>query len=173
MKEKGLFYSIKIKGRKEKEFGILLDESEQWIYISSLYSDYMIDGYKVINKKYVISMERSDGDVFTEKVLRANNRIISDFPKIPLETNMLFSYLEKNQVAFDISTDKEDSIFVGKVQKRLEKSFYLKPLGTKGEWMNELYLFRMGTIRIISFDTDYIKSLLAFNEKSHNELSGQ
>lgn len=170
MKEKGLFYSIKIKGREEKEFGILIDESEQWIYISSLYSDYIMDGYKIINKKYIISIERSERDIFTEKVLKANNRMSPDSLKIPLETNKLFSYLEKNQIVFDISTNREDSIYVGKVQKILPKSFYLKPLGTKGEWMNELYLFRMTTIRIISFDTDYVKSLLVFNESYYPKI---
>ncbi|MCD7972580.1 MAG: hypothetical protein LUG18_07910 [Candidatus Azobacteroides sp.] len=50
---KGQFYSFKIRGRKEKEKGILIEEGKEWILIKSLFTDYVIDGFKIINKKYV------------------------------------------------------------------------------------------------------------------------
>lgn len=166
MRTKGLFYSIKIKDRKRSETGILIAEGEDWILIKSLFIDYIMDGYKLINKRYIVSINRDEEDIFTEKVLRVNNRVDYDTRKIPLETKSLFKYLEKEQTVFDISTTSEDSIYIGKIQKLLVHSFYLKLLGTKGKWLDGSELFRMKSIRVISFDTDYIKSLLNFNKAS-------
>ncbi|NDV58954.1 hypothetical protein [Bacteroides sp. 519] len=163
MNKKGLFYTFRIKGRKRSESGIFIDEGTDWILIRSLFSDYLIDGYKIINKNYIVSVSRNEEDIFTEKVLKANNKDNYSVEKIPLETNSLFNYLKEQQIVFDISIHLENSTYVGKIKKILTHSFYLYLLSPKGEWLDEIDLFKKKSIRLISFNTDYIQSLLNYN----------
>ena len=75
MADLGLFYSIKIKKRKEKEYGVLIQEGKDWMLIKALFSDFILDGYKIINKKYIVSLEQTEDDLFVERVLKSNGKI--------------------------------------------------------------------------------------------------
>jgi len=47
-------YSFKIRGFVNKSRGIFLQEGEDWLLIKSLFTDYMLDGYRLLNKKYIL-----------------------------------------------------------------------------------------------------------------------
>lgn len=72
--EKNKFYSFKIKDRKRVESGFLIEEGEEWYLIRYLFTDYMIDGYMLLNKNYVSKVNRDDKIIFTEKVLIGNEK---------------------------------------------------------------------------------------------------
>lgn len=99
---KGVFYSFKIKDRKRLESGILLVEGEDWVLLSSIFSDYIVDGYILINKKYITSIHRTEKEIFTEKVLKASNKTdIVPYIDIPhLSTDSLFKWLEDKHIVF-------------------------------------------------------------------------
>jgi hypothetical protein len=71
---KGVFYSFKIKDRKRLESGILLVEGEDWGTDQQYFFDYIVDGYMLINKKYITSIHRTEKRMFTEKVLKASEK---------------------------------------------------------------------------------------------------
>ena len=56
---KGVFYSFKIKDRKRLESGILLVEGEDWVLISSIFSDYIVE----LLKSFTISAESQNIDL--------------------------------------------------------------------------------------------------------------
>lgn len=88
--EKGFYYSFKLKFRKQEEQGVVIDEGEDWILTKYIFSDYMVDGFMLFNKKFIKTIERGENEIFFEKVLSANNKM--DLPSrlsIPLSTKKL------------------------------------------------------------------------------------
>ncbi len=169
---KGVFYSFKIKDRKRLESGILLVEGEDWVLISSIFSDYIVDGYMLINKKYITSIHRTEKEMFTEKVLKASDKTdIVPYIDIPhLSIDSLFKWLEDKHIVFQIDNRDENQCWIGKILDSTKKSIFLTPLTPKGEWDKSLYYaFRKANIRIISFNSDYINSLMAYNKKHVEE----
>lgn len=164
--EKERIYSIKIKGWKEDVSGVLIDAGTDFILIHSIFSDYMLDGYMVISKKFIKSISRNDEEKFVEKVLIANDKINIITSDIPLDLEMLIEYLQKEEITFGIVESKQNIFHIGRVCKIMKASFYLIPLNKKGQWMEKPLLHRFNSIRIITLNTDYINSLMAFSNKN-------
>jgi len=163
--EKGKLLSFKIKDRRQEERGILIADGEDWVFIHYLFSDYIIDGYRLLNKHYIKSINRNEEDIFIEKVLKANNKL--DIPQsieTPFSTNLLLEWLHKTQTVFQIDNKEEDKCWIGKICRSTDKSIFLTNFTPRGTWENSYYIFRKNNIRIISFDTDYINSLLNYNK---------
>ena len=66
---KGNLYSIKIKGFSDKLRGIFLCENKDWIFVLSLFSDYMVDGCQLLRKKYILSISQSIDDILLKMCL--------------------------------------------------------------------------------------------------------
>lgn len=164
--ENDKLFSFKIKDRKCEELGVLIAEGEDWIFIRSLFTDYMIDGYVLLNKNYIARITRDDKTIFTEKVLIASDKLTTSLSilEIPLSSDLLFEYLERKQTVFQIDNKDEEKCWIGKILDSTSKSIFLTPLAPEGEWNKGYYTFRRNNIRIISLDTDYINSLLKYNE---------
>ena len=45
--------TYKIKGWREKETGLLIAENEEWVLVKHIPVDYMVDGYKLYQKKFI------------------------------------------------------------------------------------------------------------------------
>lgn len=168
MKSGHNFISIKIKNRKEKERGIFIQEGEDWILLQSLFTDFMVDGFKIISKNYILSIDRDEHDAFVEEVLISCDKLSIPGMTIPLKTYPLFEFLMTNQKTFQLFLNKENSSYIGNINKLLAKSFYLNPFGKKVGWLDYYLLFRMDFIRLLAIDTDYINSLLAYNKRILN-----
>ena len=163
-------YSFYIKDRKNKIQGILLSEGDEWILIKNNF-DYILDGYLIINKQYLLECHIGEDEIFTEAVLLANNKLANiKRLDIPLTTKSLINYLYKEQIIFQIFLKDDSASYIGKISKVLNKSIYIEPLDTNGLWMNERFLFRTMYIRVIQFDIDYINSLLNYNHYIENKL---
>lgn len=160
---KGNFFSFKIRDRKHKEQGIFIADGEDWIFIRHLFTDYMIDGYMLLNKKYIQSVNRDEDDIFIENVLKVNNKLwISQDMDIPLSTNLLLDWFYENSSVFQIDSKNGRMCWVGKILDSTEKSIFLTHLTPKGIWKSSYYTFRKNSIRTISFDTDYINSITTY-----------
>lgn len=163
--EEGKLYSFKIKDRKQEEKGIVIREGEDWILLIHLFTDYILDGYILINRQYIKSINRTKDDVFIESVLKANNRIEISNLSIPLSKSEPLDWLQGRQCVFQIDNKEELKCWIGKIVDKTEKSIFLAPLTSKGQWDdNRYYTFRKEYIRMISFETDYINSLLVYNK---------
>jgi len=159
------FYSILLKGRKETIQGILEQDGEEWMLLRCVFSDYIMDGWSIVNKRYIHSIVRQESEIFTEKVLRASNKWSSKKKRIPLLTDSLFDYLKNRHITFSFSLNDESVVFVGKIQRLLPKSFYLIPISPRGKWLDKLDFFKKESVRVIDVETDYINSLIAYNNK--------
>lgn len=163
--EKGKLYSFKIKDRKKEEKGIVIANGEDWILLKHLFTDYIIDGYILLNKSYIKAINRDEDIIFIESVLKANNKInISKNLTLPLSIKLLFEWLSDNQIVFQIDNKDESMCWIGKIEDSTDKSIFLTNFTPKGTWKTSYYTFRKNNIRIISFDTDYINSLLNYNK---------
>ncbi|NDV97296.1 hypothetical protein D0T84_20670 [Dysgonomonas sp. 521] len=156
-------FSIGIKNWEDSLCGIKISESDEWILIENLI-DYSIDGLGIINKKYIKFIDRTEREILTEDVLKANHRLKKREISIPLESNSMIEYLYKNKVIFQISLKDNSYVFIGMIEKILKKSFYIKRINAKGIWMDSSMLFRIEHIRSLEFNTDYIDALLVYNK---------
>ena len=169
--ESGKLYSIKVKNRKNLTQGILVEEGEEWLFLIQLYTDYIIDGYQLVNKKYIEYTERTEKDIFTEKVLIANKKIhIPNLLKIPLSTEQLLSWFYNSRITVQIDNNDEMRCWIGKMRNATTKYLYLDILSPDGIWTGTYYTFKKDCIRLISFESDYINSLLAYNKVLENKL---
>ena len=163
--EKGKLFSFEISDRKLKKQGILIAEGEDWLLTHCLFTDYILDGYMLLNKRYIKSINRNDENIFIEQVLNANKKLdILQNIDIPLLTDLLLEWLYKNQIVFQIDNKRDDVCWIGKICDSTDKSIFLTNLTPKGIWETSYYTFRKNNIRIISFDTDYINSLLNYSK---------
>ncbi len=160
--ERGKFYSFKIKNRKQQEQGIIVANGEDWILTKYIFSDYIVDGLMLFNKEYIKSIERGENEIFFEKILIANAK--ADIPdlSIPLSTNELLQWLEYNKIAFQIDPKDEGVCYIGRILKVLDKSIRFKPISAKGVWLDGYDLYRKSSLMMISFDTDYINSIITY-----------
>ncbi|NDV69683.1 hypothetical protein [Dysgonomonas sp. 25] len=145
-------------------YGIIIEEGSDWILLKSL-NDYFVDGFVLINKKYIKKIEHTDDEIFIEKVLSANNKLNFQLrTDIPLNTQDLFSYIFIKNITFQISFKDDSFSYIGNIKSYLEKSFYLRRINSRGIWLDENLRIRIDFIRKIEFDTDYINSLLVYNK---------
>lgn len=159
---KGLYYSFKMKYRKEREQGIVIEEGKEWIIIKYMFSDYIVDGFMLLNKRYIELIERTENEIFFEKVLKANNKLDIKSLDIPLSTNELLKWLKDTQTLFQIDPKDESVCYIGHIIDILDKSIRFKAISAKGEWLDGYDLYRINSLMMISFDTDYINSLITY-----------
>ncbi len=163
--ENGKLYSFKIMDRKEEEKGIVITDGEDWVLLEHIFTDYIVDGYILLNKRYIKAINRDEDIIFIENVLKANGKInISKNLAPPLSIKLLFEWLFDNQIVFQIDNKDESMCWIGKIEDSTDKSIFLTNFTPKGIWKTSYYTFRKINIRIISFDTDYINSLLNYNK---------
>lgn len=123
----------------------------------------MIDGYILICKNYIHSIVRTDQEIFLENVLRANNRFNLQYIDIPLATHKLLNWLQGTNTVFQIEPKDESICYIGYIQSILDKFIRLKPLSYVGTWIDGYDLYRITSLMLLKFDTDYINSLLTYN----------
>jgi hypothetical protein len=165
--KKSKLYTISIKDWPRKVKGVLLKESGEWAIFKQIFSDYIIDGYILINKQFIVSYEHGKDEIFEENVLKASDKWNFNYNiDIPLlSIHSIIKYLHQNNIVFKFQHKEEKVAYIGKVNKILEKSFYLTFLDVKGFWWLKPLIYHKKYIRTIEFDVDYINSLLMYNEK--------
>ena len=162
---KGNLYSIKIKGFSDKLRGIFLCENKDWIFVLSLFSDYMVDGCQLLRKKYILSISQSIDDIFTQDVLVANEKHKRQTANVCLTKIPTFEYFYDKKIVLGIQTNRADCVNIGYINKISEKSIFMTPLNDRGVWeYAHYYSFRKDYIRIVEFDTDYINSLVNYSK---------
>lgn len=150
--------SITLKNKKEFE-GILVDISDAWYYIKYIPVDYVVDGFVLINRRYVKNIERSDEHDFKENILRLKGAITEKSIELNIEDNIkLLSDMQSKIELIQIELKYPHKCYIGKIDLVKEYSFRARLLSPKANWLLiESFLYK--EIRAIYFDNDYVNSL--------------
>lgn len=167
--EKGKFYLFEIRGWKEPIYGIVEIIGTEWILIKNIINDYTFDGYSLIQHRNIKNHIRSEDELFTEQVLKAKGILDIMGPNIPLNTKLEpFKWLEEQNITILLSPKDESICYVGKIKKNMKTFFQFISMNTKGHWDTYIYKYKFPDIRLISINTDYVNSLLIYNEQLIN-----
>lgn len=142
--------------------GILLKKSHNWTLIKNNVVDYVLDGFRLINNKYMShECEIPEGDI-THRILRRKYDIECDrqmVDAIDMEDDvLLFSYFQTNDILLAIGTNRESVVYVGKVLKVNRCSCEFQLYDKEYNVCNRS-TFKYNQIRYIEVDTDYVRSL--------------
>ncbi len=146
--------------------GYLLDFNEDWMLIKHNSTDYEIDGYLILRAKYVTHFKRDSRDRFTEKILDLKGYKPQSNEKIPItDIETVLNYLTKKYGIFQFDMRSDTASWLGRVKKITGKDLELRYLTPTAKWTNEMKPFKIGNIRTIQFDNDYINSLMLIAKK--------
>ncbi len=159
---------IKLSRQKNTLFGIKLFENDNWIILNDNPGDYVLDGYKFINKHFVKNHQKLPDNNIKNQILKIKYlpEIIKPIESIPInDYKSFFSYLKEQGSLIEVNLESDEYILIGKVVGLFEKSFVLEKIGTEANILRRENL-KFSIIRCIGMKTDYLKSLeLYINSK--------
>lgn len=157
--------TYKIKGWKEKQIGLLVSENADWILVKYIPADYIIDGYKLYNKKFV-KKRKAPKNKKIELVLRLKNIELTNPDTFEFGNVLdILTWSEKKYGLFEFQDESEKELFYGKLNQIIEKDFIIDMIKAGGKIeKNYDYQFSSKKIRAIGFETDYFNSVVLLME---------
>lgn len=158
-------YTINIKNWEKPIVGIIEYSSCKWIVIKRIAIDYMFDGISLIQRRHIKSCKRTKDNKFAEKVLAAKGVIDITIPQIPLESSLFpIKWLCSQQKVVEFWTVEESTSYVGKINEVRTIMFHWTSMSSRGKWLTDTFTLKIKDIVSIDIDTDYILSLLIYNQ---------
>ncbi len=153
--------TYKIKGWKDKETGLLISENEEWFLVKYIPVDYLIDGYKLYNKKYVKKRVSKKNEAKIERVLKLKNVEIDQPNNFKFSAVIeILKWSEETYGLFEFQDHLEDELFYGKINHSEGDHLVIDMIKSSGEIEKEYdYTFSLSKIRSIAFETDYFESI--------------
>lgn len=154
--------TYKIKGWKEKLYGLVIDENDKWILVKHIPVDYVIDGFILYRKKFIKIRKPHKKAEIIAKVLKLKEIKIEkpqDFEfKDVLE---LLKWSENKYGLFEFKDNLENELFYGKVSNNAKNLLTIDMILSNGNIEKEYdYEFELGQIRTIAFESDYFTSIV-------------
>ncbi len=143
---------------------VLLREGLIWILAKSIPGDFSEDGYILINKNFISSINKDEHDEFKEKIFELKNINLSDSGDLNINldnTNFLFNQLKEFEKLISLELKNNDINYVGKISLVREKSLRIHLISTKCKWL-DVETFLYNEIRAIYIKNDYLMSLDLF-----------
>ncbi len=159
MKTKVETYTIK--GWKGEVSGVILKENADWILINEIETDYLINGYAILNKKYL--SDRRSGS--WEKQVALVLKLKGHKSKMPNKFKFgsikkMLDWVERGYDIVQFQDAVEDSIEIGVVDTVKKNNLDLIFIKENGKIEKKyIYRYKMDKIRKITFGTDYLKSI--------------
>lgn len=164
---------IKLNRQKVKLLGVKLFENNCWIVLNDSPGDYVLDGYKLINKQFVKNESKLSEDNIKYQILnlKFKDQTFEYLNSLNFDNyKNLLSCLETQKSLIEISLGSEDYILIGKIVNVFEKSFTIEKIGVNTTILG-IENIKYSVIRSIGLKTDYLKSLelyLNWKEKAPN-----
>jgi hypothetical protein len=144
-------------------WGVVLAESPNWVLVNYIPTDYIVDGFKVLNKSSLVKRERDSEANQIERVLRLKKYQ----PQVPQQFSFgtaqeILKWVEENYEIVGFQDDVEGETFYGKIREvnQAEDTFFITSIDSQGlADPNFEYEFSFDAIRTISFGDDYFNSL--------------
>ena len=134
--------------------GYVIDFSENWLLMKLITDDYVANGYIILNTKFIKDNKRDEQQRFTQKILDLHPSVFA-IERTTLSAVGLF--------LFDMRTHK--SCWLGKVKSITGNDLKIDYLNPRAIWSTTMPPFKLGNIRTIQFNNDYINSLLLVAQK--------
>ncbi|MEO5776189.1 MAG: hypothetical protein ABIQ27_04745 [Flavobacterium sp.] len=156
-----LVEKFKIKGWKKKETGIVISENDDWILTKHIPVDYVIDGFKLYNKKFI----KKRTSLVDDKLITVLNLKKLNL-SVPKSFNFgtaleILNWSEKKYGLFEFQDNKENELFYGKLNEAEENYFIIDMIKSDGKIeLKYNYDFSLEKIRVITFETDYFNSII-------------
>lgn len=140
--------------------GLIIAENKDWILTKAISADYVVDGYNLINKRYIEERLREKHEKQVERVLKLKG-ITIDVPQAFKfgDTVTLLSWVENKYEFFAFQDDIETESFYGKVNRFEEDMLTIDFINANGIEKKNWHHFDIEKIRIICFDSDYFNSI--------------
>lgn len=140
--------------------GYVIDYNDDWTLLKYNPVDFVRDGFIILRNKYINSYKRDEVEKFHQKVLDLKKQKVTAADKIPIDDiKTILHYLTDNFGAFQFNQRSDHYCYLGRVNSIFKNTLSIDLLDTNGKWA-ETRDFKLGNIRTIEFDTDYINSLL-------------
>jgi hypothetical protein len=148
---------IKLSRYPDKIKGIVIQDGGQWIMINENEVDYILNGYRFINRKYVTDAKEIEKNSILYQILHL--KYTQSSINIPLNNyEDLLSYIKEQDLLIDVGLESDSFMLVGRVGKIFTKSFLLYKIGVDAKDIG-IENIKFSTIRYISIKTDYLDSL--------------
>lgn len=155
---------VTIKMRSGISFqGVLVGIGSKWALLKYIPVDYVIDGYILISRNYIFTVDITEDDSFTEAVLKLKNVHSKSIDNFDLDnTEQLILDLKSQFQLIGIKLKKNQSQYVGSIQVIREKSMRVHLINKRCKWL-EVETFLYNELRAIYFENDYLESLQLYN----------
>jgi hypothetical protein len=154
--------SIEIHGWNEVQTGLIISETDQWLLVKHIPVDYMIDGFRIYNKKFVNRRSNGTKEKLIERVLSLKSEttekpISLDFT----EVSGLLQWSERTFGIFEFQDDDETELFYGRMNKITADNFLvIDSIFADGSVeYNYDFEFSINEIRVVGFESDYFNSI--------------
>lgn len=166
----GNLISLKYTDRPSEIYGIVLRYEDEFTLMRSNPDAYILDGYCILRHKNIQGYRYDVKEKRKEKVLKLKGIYDSVQPAIPLDNlENILRFLSEQYGLFLFHTKSETSCYVGKLISIDSRSLVINLMDTDARWIGKA-TFRPGDVRVIEFDTDYLKSLqLLANSRKRNK----
>ncbi|MBI1185653.1 hypothetical protein GC194_15405 [bacterium] len=139
--------------------GYVVDYNDDWTLLKYNPVDYVRDGYIILRNKCIKGYKRDKVEKFHQKVLDLKGEGVTVQNKIPIDDiKTILNYLTDNFGVFQFDLRSEVYCYLGRVKSIVKNTLTIDFLDTNGKW-SETRDYKLGNIRTIQFDTDYINSL--------------
>jgi len=146
--------------------GYLIDFNEEWILIKHNPYDYLVDGYVLLRNKYITEFKRGNEERFKEKIFDLKGQKPKSKEKIPLKDTATILYYLSDKFGVFLFTQRTNlACWLGRVNKIKGTELKIDYLNPKGIWSSTMPTYKLGNIRTIEFDTDYVNSLKLIAKK--------
>ena len=113
----------------------------------------------------ILKFKRDDFEIFREKVLIAKKiRPRKSRPVSLTSMSEILEFISNKYGAFMIELKDDTECFVGRFVRATKGHIFIQEIDSKAKWI-EIVKYKIDSIRIIEFNTDYINSLLLYNRK--------
>lgn len=151
---------IKIDRYKEVITGLKISEGVDWIMIAYNDVDYVLDGIKIINRKYIKHIDSILDPDMKGKILNFKYRKFDDkVGALNLDNTLdLFRAIDAEDLLISIHLHSADFIIVGKIVSLSEGGFTVNTIDAEGEPSTQ-ESFKFDKVRVVDLHNDYLYSL--------------
>ena len=152
---------FEIQDWEEPQTGLLLAENEEWVLVKHIPVDFVVDGYKLYKKQFILSRSNGAEEQLIARVLKLKNETTALPERFEFQaTADVLRWSQREFDLFEFQDEDETELFYGRIN-RLEKSDLIIDMVLSDGTLELDYdiVFNIDAIRAITFGSDYFNSI--------------